>query len=42
MDARGAASVPGWHRACGIDPNPKTSPIDIAALLGGDDDGFYF
>jgi hypothetical protein len=42
MDARAAASVPGWHRACGIDPNPKTSPIDIAALLGGDDDGFYF
>ncbi|MBS1202543.1 MAG: hypothetical protein H6R22_1052 [Chromatiaceae bacterium] len=42
MDARGAAGVPGWNRACGPDPSPKTSPIDIAALLGGDDEGFYF
>jgi hypothetical protein len=23
-------------------PPPKTAPVDLAALLGGQDDGFYF
>ena len=46
MAADGAVTVRRWNRASGPGPKPqpqaKTDPIDIAALLGGDDDGFYF
>ena len=46
MDACGAVTIPSRNRSCGpvskAQPQTKCDPIDIAALLGGDEEGFYF